>query len=292
MEVAKSALDAERQLNEHATDDLVRNLGIPPRPQTLTDLQAEITSDDPDFRRIARLVASDVALTAALLRIVNSPALALSRKCETLDQAVSMLGLRQINVMVTGLVLRKVLRVDGPQLTRFWDVSAKRSHALGRLARDLGGVEADVAQTFGLFCDVGIPLLMRRFPDYGETLKACNEEAVRSFTEVEEERHHTDHALIGGLMARSWGMSPVLCTAIRLHHEYAVFHDPKVSDVVLRLIAMSLVAEISIQRFAGLNTSTEWNKGGDLAIGALMLSDQEVEDWIERLLADYAKGMA
>lgn len=292
MEVAKSAQEAERQLTEHSTDDLVRNLGIPPRPQTLTDLQAEIASEDPDFRRIARLVASDVALTAALLRIVNSPALALSRKCETLDQAVSMLGLRQINVMVTGLVLRKVLRCDGPQLTRFWDVSAKRAYALGRMSRELGGVEQDVAQTFGLFCDVGIPLLMRRFPDYATTLKACNEETVRSFTEVEEERHHTDHALIGGLMARSWGISPALCTAIRLHHDYAVFRDPKVPDVVLRLIAMGLIAEISIQRFAGLNVSTEWNKGGDLAMGALMLSDQEVEDWIERLLADYATGMA
>ena len=41
MEVAKSAQEAERQLAENATDDLVRNLGIPPRPQTLTDLQAE-----------------------------------------------------------------------------------------------------------------------------------------------------------------------------------------------------------------------------------------------------------
>lgn len=292
MEVAKSAQEAELQLANNATDDLVRNLGIPPRPQTLTDLQTEIASEDPDFRKIARLVSSDVALTAALLRIVNSPALALSRKCETLDQAVSMVGLRQINVMVTGLVLRKVLRCDGPQLTRFWDVSAKRAYSLGCMARELGGVEPDLAQTFGLFCDVGIPLLMRRFTDYGETLKICNEEPVRSFTEVEQERHHTDHALIGGLMARSWGISPVLCTAIRLHHDYAVFHDPKVADAVLRLIAMGLFAEISIQRFAGMNVSNEWNKGGELAMGALMLSDQEAEDWIERLLADYATGKA
>ena len=60
----------------------------------------------------------------------------------------------------------------------------------------------------------------------------------------------------------------------------------------MRLIAMSLVAEISIQRFAGMNTSTEWNKGGDYAVSALMLNDQDVDDWIERLLEDFAVGKA
>jgi len=61
---------------------------------------------------------------------------------------------------------------------------------------------------------------------------------------------------------------------------------------VTRLIAMGLVAEVAIQRFAGLNNSTEWNKGGDRAAGALMLGDEDVEDWIERLLEGFALGTA
>ena len=179
--------------------------GHPPRPATLLDLQAEIAKDEPDFSRVTRLVASDVALTAAMLRIVNSPAYGLTRQCDTVDQAVRMVGLKQIAAIVTGVMLRKALRTDGPQLTRFWDVSSKRSFALSRLAPDLGGgtVDVDVAQSFGLFCDVGIPLLMQRFPDYGQTLKASNDEKVRLFTDIEQDRHHSDHALIGSVMARS-----------------------------------------------------------------------------------------
>lgn len=57
--------------------------------------------------------------------------------------------------------------------------------------------------------------------------------------------------------------------------------------MVTRSIAMDLVAEVAIQRFAGLNSSTEWNKGGDHAAGALRLGD---EDWIERLLEGFALG--
>jgi len=290
--VAQSASEAELQLLSSENAPLVKSIGIPARPTTLVDLQNEIGQEDPDFGRVARLVASDVALTVSVLKVVNSPAVGLTRRCETVEQAISMIGLKRLNAIITGLMLRNVLRGDGMQLTRFWDVSSKRAHAMARLARGLGEVEPDIAQSFGLFCDVGIPLLMQRFPDYGKTLMACNNEPEKSFTEVEQAIHHTDHALVGAMMARSWGMSTNLCLAIRLHHDYAIFRDIKVPDVVTRLIAMGLLAEVAIQRFARLNVSTEWRKGGELASGKLALSDQDVDDWIERLVDDFADGLA
>lgn len=292
MPVALTAQQAEQQLSQTGVDALVRSMGVPPRPQMLADISAEMARADPDPARIARIVANDVALTAAVLRVANSPAYALSRRAETLGQAVQLLGLKQIGVLVTGLVMRKALRTDGPQLTRFWDVSAKRSWAMSTLARRLHGVEVDVAQTFGLFCDVGIPLLMQRFPNYGKTLQAANGEAERSFTDVEQAACDTDHALVGALMARSWGVSQTICLAIRLHHDYAVFRDPKVPEAVARLIAMGLLAEYAIQTFAGLNSSTEWAKGHEGAMGALMLSDPDVEEWLERLVDGFSDGAA
>jgi HD-like signal output (HDOD) protein len=292
MPIATTSEQAEQQLGGAGVDRMVRDLGVPPQPRILTELTAEMRKPEPDSQRIARTVASDVALTAAVLRVANSPAYGLSRRAETLGQALSLLGLRQISVMVTGLVMRKALRTDGPQLTRFWDVSAKRSWAMATLARQLRGVDVDVAQTFGLFCDVGIPLLMQRFPGYGATLQAANAEKLRSFTEVEQDAHQTDHALIGALMARSWGVSQTVTLAIRLHHDYAIFQDPKVPDSVARLIAMSLVADLAIQTFAGLNTSNEWTKGGEKGLGALMLDDQDVEHWVERLTNGFSDGVA
>ena len=292
MPVAVSVIEAERHLADPGTDALVRDLGIPPRPQILTDLSREMGRPEPDPQRIARTVATDVALTAAVLRVANSPAYGLSRRVETLGQALGLLGLKQIGVMVTGLVMRKALRTDGPQLTRFWDVSAKRSWALSALARGLRGIDVDVAQTFGLFCDVGIPLLMQRFPDYAATLAQCNAEPALSFTAVEQSVHHSDHALIGALMARSWGVSQTVCLAIRLHHDYAVFRDPKVPEPVARLIAMGLIAELAIQSYARMNASTEWTKGGDAAMGALMLAEVDVNDWVERLVDGFSDGAA
>lgn len=273
-------------------DAVIGSIAIPPRPALLTELQMEMAGADPDFDRIARLVASDVALTAAVLRTVNSPFYALARKATTMAEAISLLGLRQIGALVTGFVLRQSIGGAGANLTRFWDVTTKRSFALARLARGLRGVDVDVAQTFGLFCDAGIALLMQRFPDYATTLGEANRSASAAFTDVEQQAHRTDHALVGTLMARAWGLPKPVCDAIRTHHDYAVFQDPHAAEDVTRLIAMGLVAELAIQRFAGLNESREWDKGGDAAAGALLLGDADIDEWIERLVDDFAAGLA
>lgn len=292
MSFVKSPAAESRPSPDMDVDALLRSVVIPPRPALLTEVQKQMATDDPDLGRIARLVGMDVAMSAAVLRGVNSPFYALARQATTLEQAISLLGLRQFGAIVTGFALRQALQGEGVTLTRFWDVSTKRSYALSRLARGLRGVEPDVAQTFGLFCDVGIPLLMQRFADYGATLRRANSSEAESFTAVEQATHRADHAQIGALMARSWGLPKVVCDAIRLHHDYGVFRDPHADEVVERLIAMGLLAEVAIQRFAQLNASAEWHKGGEQAAGALMLAERDVEDWIETLTEGFASGLA
>jgi HD-like signal output (HDOD) protein len=277
---------------EPAVDALVRDICIPPRPDTLVAFQREMAGDDPDSHRLAKLVTSDIALTAALLKVANSPLYAPRRKCETVDQCLRVLGLRQTGTLLTGIMLRKALRADGPRMTRFWDVSGKRAHAMATLARGIrsAGIDPDVAQIFGLFCDVGIPLLMQRFEGYTQTLQICNDDHVQAFHDIEHSRHQTDHMLIGGIMARTWGIPTLAWQAIRRHHDYTIFHDANVPESITALVAMGLIAELAIQRFARLNRSSEWDKGGEFVAGTLMLSEQDVQDWIEQLTNQFATG--
>ncbi len=286
---SKSATQPGTRLD---VESLIKSIAIPPRPELLTQVQTELARPDPDPARISAWIAKDVAMTAGVLRIVNSPFYALSRPASTLEQALSLLGLRQIGTLVTGFALRQAVKGEPVGLTRFWDVSAKRSYAMLRLARGLRGVDVDAAQSFGLFCDVGIPLLMQRFVDYPVTLKAANQDPVRSFTEVEQASHDADHAMIGALMARSWGLPKLVCDAIRRHHDYSVLRDLAVAPELGRLIAMGLVAELAIQRFARLNASMEWDKGGEDAASLLILSSVGLEDWISDLIDGFALGVA
>lgn len=291
MPIALTSIDAEKQLDDAAMDTLFKSIAIPPRPVVVHQLQTEMGKDEPDMRKAAHIVSQDVGLTVAVLKVVNSPLYGLSRKADSVDVAVNMIGLRQLSSLVSAISMRSALKGDANTLARFHDTSSKRAYAMSRMAKSTRCVAVDVAQTFGLFCDVGIPLLMNRFPDYITTLKAANTETQLSFTEVEQSHHNTDHALVGAMMARSWGLPSTVVLAIRLHHDYAVFLDSKIAPDVSRLIALGLVAELSIQRFARLHSTVEWEKGGDYVAGALVLAPSEVDDWIEQLVEDFAAGI-
>ena len=282
---------AQSEIAAAALDDIVKSLTIPPQPIVVQQMQTEMGKQEPDVRKAAQIVSQDVGLTVAVLKAVNSPIYGVGRKLESVDQAVSLIGLRQLSNLVTAISLRTAIVGHPDALTTFFDSSSKRAYAMAKMAREMHGIEAPDAQTFGLFCDVAIPLLAMRFPNYMDTLRIASNEKQLSFTDIEHRAHHTDHALIGALMAKTWGLPEPVCLAIRLHHDYRIFLDAKVPREIYTLVALGLIAEAAIQRHTDGSPSNEWRKGGDFVAGALVLSPEEIEDWVSQLHADFAAGI-
>ena len=260
--------------------DLLKDITIPPRPSSLVDLKDELERAEPRIERLVEIVNSDVAMSAALLKLANSPWLGMSRRIGNVTEAFNILGFKRCEHILTEIALRKVLPTQGPALFRFWDVSSKRSQAMGLLARRVG-LDAETAQTMGLFADVGIPLLAQRFtqPSYVETLVEANR-SDEAFTHIEQARHGTDHTVIGALLARSWGLTQDIANAVKLHHDYDYLKEGATS-IVHELIALCLVVEHIIQRFQGLNNHAEWQKGGDLAMQTLAISQPDIDTWAD-----------
>jgi len=276
-------LDTTAAADSQAIDDVAKSIPIPACPDLMINLQRELRQEDPDPRKVAAIISRDVAMSATLLKAANSSYFALKRKAETVEQAIGFIGMTQCASIMLGLIARKALGNNGPSLARFWDVSDKRAMAMALLSRRLHVSKPDVAHTFGLFCDIGIPLLMGRFPDYVETLRMANESADVRFTTIEDERHGTNHATMGSLLARSWGLSPDIVIAIRLHHEYEIIPDSVTPDEIKGLVALGLLVEKAIQDYQGKNRQSEWEKGGGLVLDALGISEDEVLDLFDEL---------
>ncbi len=265
-------------------DALIKSIRIPPRPSLLADLQRALAAEDPDPATIGHIISSDVGMSGALLKLANSSFYGGKRKAKSIDQAIIFLGINQVAALMTGLLARQAIAADNPALASFWDISSRRAQAMVFLSRKLRIGEPDVAHTFGLFCDTGVPLLMDRFPDYASTFALAAQDPERAVTALEDERHSTNHAAIGCLLARNWGLSTDVSWAILHHQDYPVLSDPATSDSVRSLVAMSLVAECAIQHYQGLGDSLEWRKGGALASAYLGLSEEEFTDLLDQLL--------
>jgi len=264
-------------------DALIKSIRIPPRPSLLADLQRELAAPEPSPAAIGRLIASDVGMAGALLKLANSSFYGGKRKAKSIDQAILFLGINQVAALMTGLLARQAIGTDSAALASFWDLSTRRAQAMLFLSRRLHIGEPDVAHTFGLFCDTGVPLLMDRFPDYAATLAEAAGDPVRPLTALEDERHSTNHAAIGCLLARNWGLSTEVTWAILHHQDYAVLDDGATDDTVRSLVALSLLAESAISQFQGSADSLEWRKGGARACAYLGLSADEAHDLLEQL---------
>jgi HD-like signal output (HDOD) protein len=283
MTTAAARLPAQHTSAATAEDALLRSIRIPPRPSLLVDLQRELAQDDPSPRSIARIIGNDVGMSGALLKLANSPFYGAARKAKSVEQAINFLGINQCAAMLTGILAREAVGANNPALNQFWEVSSCRAQALVFISRKLRLAPPDIAHTFGLFCDIGIPILMGRFEDYGQTLDICNGAASRKFTDIEDARHTTNHAAIGCLLARNWGLSPDVSWAILHHHDYEVLCDDATDDAIRSLVAGAVLAERAIQRYHGNGESLEWDKGGEAACRHLGMNEDETADLLDEL---------
>jgi HD-like signal output (HDOD) protein len=183
----------------------VKEIGIPPRPVILDRIVAEMRKSNPNFAHLAKLISADVSLASGLIKTVNSPYFGFRNRVRSVDEALLVLGLDVTSRAIAVICLRNSFPVS-PALERFWENSAQIAALSGWLAQTLRlpRLRAADAYSYGLFRDVGIPIMCRRFPTYPLVLAEANNEAVRSFTEIEHLYFPTDHAVVGFVLAKDW----------------------------------------------------------------------------------------
>lgn len=259
----------------------VRNIGIPPRPAILDQISREIAKSDPDFNRLADLVGSDVALSASLIKVANSPYYGFSKKVRSVQDALLVLGLNVTVRTIAGLSLQNVFKRI-PSLERFWDASACTARVSGWLAQQLPKalrIRAEDAYTFGLFRDCGIPVLMIPFPEYREILQKANSEVALAFTAVEDEALSINHAIVGSELAENWLLPDEIHQAIRYHHDLSALQPDLPAGIAIatqRLIALAQLAEYLIQQHSDLNHTMEWSKLGAACLAVLGLAEDDL----------------
>lgn len=273
----------DQELDLARTQGPVRDIVIPPCPELLSELRKEVGKADPDPAEISRIASSDVAMAAALIRIANSPIYSRSRPASTVGDAVAMLGMSQSVGILTGFLTRNAIRINSPLIEHFWETSTRRALAMGFIAKQLYGVDADIAHTCGLFCHVGIPILLQGMKGYAGTLAEAMARQDRSFTQTENVAHRTDHAVVGAIVAKTWRLPAVISIAVRLHHDFTIFQNDKLPQQARTLVAMGLVAEHLVVVHEGVQELQEWGQYGAACLEFINVTEAEVESWVDAL---------
>jgi HD-like signal output (HDOD) protein/CheY-like chemotaxis protein len=220
------ALRVQRLLADPAIRQLMGGVAsLPTLPTVYHDLVAALDVPEVDLPALAAIIGSDVATSAELLKLVNSAFFGLPRAVSSVYEAVSLLGLDNIQALVlTGSVFRV-----STSLGQVVDVEELRQGALRRaaIARCIAGREGWSAQERGLAVlscmlrDVGGLVLAEGRP---EAARQLTETAVAEGridpvrqAELETEAFGCTVAQASAYLLGLWGFAPAVIHTIAGH---------------------------------------------------------------------------
>lgn len=280
-------------IDSSTAEKLMSHFQIPVKPEILIEIHQEQAKPDPSPIIIAMIIAKDVALSAAVLKTVNSPLYGLKRIITDIKQGVNLLGSRNISNLVTYFELKRgFTKKSSISYEKYWDLAMETANTMKLLLEPLASklnCVVDDAYAFGLFRDCGIPLMAMKYSDYKEVLINANNRAEIVLTQVEEERYQTNHAVVGYFVARSWNLPPSLCELILRHHEPDFLRANDVSTEQKDLYALATIAGNILNQYQARRDEADWHLVKDSVLGYLGLSDMDYneiqEDTKEILLA-------
>lgn len=175
--------------------------------------------DDPDssVMELAKVISIDAALTARLLRVVNSVYFGLMSHVDTVSRAVSLLGMQQVHDVVLATTVAsmfKGMRPGNMNMNRFWSNSVMCALA-ARVAAEMGRAgELERYFVAGLLADLGHLVMYRVEPTLAEQAHLQAERDGRPVHEVEREILGCDYAQVGAALMEKWALPDRLAASI------------------------------------------------------------------------------
>ena len=105
-------------------DELMQTARLPVMPEVALTLVASFASETLDITYMRDVISKDPALTASVLRLANSPIYGLSRSVNSLDAAISILGISKVRTQAIAVCLSNAIELPrGMSRESFWSRS-------------------------------------------------------------------------------------------------------------------------------------------------------------------------
>ncbi len=187
-------------------------------------MQVQAVADDPlsTADQMGLVIGRDPALTARLLKLVNSAYFGFPAKVETVTRAVALVGVRQLRTLalaVSAVELFERVPAEDVSMVSFW------SHSIycGLLCRELASacrvLHGERLFVAGLLHDIGRLMIYVHRPGEAERIHRHVDATGTNLCTAERHVLGYDHAELGGVLLQSWRLPEALQAAVAFHHD-------------------------------------------------------------------------
>lgn len=235
-------------LNDLAKEIVNQVTALPQFPENIVTIQKLIADPKSEMADIARQISMDPALTADLLKMVNSAQFMLPKKVDSISEAVKLVGIRGIKNILYSYGTQKILGDDSTaEKKALWEHSYKTAFYAYNLAKNFKKDRnlMDDVYVGGILHDMGKIIFSNVHPDLlGKIHAFCADKDIPTST-FEDLSAGMNHAEIGAMIAEKWNFPESLVAAIRLHHDPAVA-SVEFKDVVDTVYLANMLCEYEV----------------------------------------------
>lgn len=197
------------------------NLELISLPELVIKLNQMVEDPRCSANDIANVIMQDVALSAHLLQIANSPFYSLPSKVDSVSMAITIIGTRQLKDMILAATIVNHFSIIPGNLVpinQFWQHNIACATACKIVAEQLNNRNQERFFLAGLLHDIG--KLVMYYAEPGLSRQVINEaaETEGSLNQLEEKIFGFNHTAVGAELLQQWSFPESLIEPVRFHH--------------------------------------------------------------------------
>lgn len=261
---------------------VVEMTNLPTLPGVVRHISRMVEDKKSTASDVGEMITRDQALSARLLRLVNSPVYGFPGRISTVTHALVLLGFNVVKGLVLGTT---VFDTFGARTKGLWEHSLGCALTSRELARVLGLADVEEVMIAGLLHDLGKAVLSTITEADYETAMTAAQERNCHIGVVEHEVFGVDHARVASWLAREWHLPARLQEPLTYHHR------PELAKCHKDVTAIVHLADV-------LTRGMGYGNPGDMsmpplnhdAFRDLHLSFAQIDQVIEQTEIEFAAG--
>ena len=167
------------KLAEKVQQELLRaidndELVLPTLPEVALRVREAAENPDISIQDLAKVIGNDAALTARIIKVVNSPLLRTNKEITDLQMAISRLGINYTCNLATGLAMEQMFQATSDVVDRkmreVWNKSTEIAGICHALCRHYTRLAPDQATLAGLVHQIGVLPILTYAEEHSELL--------------------------------------------------------------------------------------------------------------------------
>jgi putative nucleotidyltransferase with HDIG domain len=198
-------------------------ISLPTLPTVVSKMIDLVDNPKTSAASLARLISTDQALTAKILKLANSAYYGFPREISTVNMAIVVLGFNTVKDMGLSLSVFEVFKdAEGGRVfdvSKFWEHSIGCGAASRMIARRLKYRFVGEAFVAGLLHDIGKVILNQYVHKEFVDIIGLAASGETSLEVAEEKIIGTGHPQVGSWLAEKWNLPKIIVESIAFHHD-------------------------------------------------------------------------